>query len=177
MIIDEYNKTKDAIDAIQNTCQKLIGSYSFVAVINGVLYAVRDPLGMKPLSLGRSEDFVVLASETVAFDSLDIKYERSIEPGEILEINGKKETSHKMSTPDHTANCMFEYLYFARPDSIIFDKSVYEVRLNVGKRLAQDMMRKKIRSDMQQEIKQQKKNNEVVRESVAEKVQEKKKMM
>ena len=86
MIIDEYNKTKDAINAIQNTCQKLIGSYSFVAVINGVLYAVRDPLGMKPLSLGRSEDFVVVASETVAFDSLDIKYERSIEPGEILDF-------------------------------------------------------------------------------------------
>ena len=138
MIIDEYNKTKDAINAIQNTCQKLIGSYSFVAVINGVLYAVRDPLGMKPLSLGRSDDFVVVASETVAFDSLDIEYERSIEPGEILEINGKKETSHKMPTPDHTANCMFEYLYFARPDSIIFDKSVYEVRLNIGKRLAQE---------------------------------------
>lgn len=138
MIIDEYNKTKDAINAIQNTCQKLIGSYSFVAVINGVLYAVRDPLGMKPLSLGRSEDFVVVASETVAFDSLDIGYERSIEPGEILEINGKIEHSHKMPTPDHTANCMFEYLYFARPDSIIFDKSVYEVRLNVGKRLAQE---------------------------------------
>ena len=85
LIIDEYNKTKDAISAIQNTCEKLIGSYSFVTVINGILYAVRDPLGMKPLSIGRSENMVVLASETVAFDSLDIEYERSIEPGEILE--------------------------------------------------------------------------------------------
>ncbi len=138
MIIDEYNKTKDAITAIQNTCQKLIGSYSLVMVINGVLYAVRDPLGMKPLSLGRNEEFVVIASETVAFDSLDIEYDRTIEPGEILEIKDGVETSHKMPTPDHTANCMFEYLYFARPDSIIFDKSVYEVRLNIGKRLAQE---------------------------------------
>ncbi len=138
LIIDEYNKTKDAISAIQNTCEKLIGSYSFVTVINGILYAVRDPLGMKPLSIGRSENMVVLASETVAFDSLDIEYERSIEPGEILEINGEVETSHKMPTPNHTANCMFEYLYFARPDSIIFGKNVYEVRLNIGKRLAQE---------------------------------------
>ena len=103
-----------------------------------MLYAVRDPLGMKPLSIGRNEDFVVVASETVAFDSLDIPYDRSIEPGEILEIKDGVETSHKMPTPDHTANCMFEYLYFARPDSIIFDKSVYEVRLNIGKRLAKE---------------------------------------
>ncbi|RAP45158.1 MAG: amidophosphoribosyltransferase [Methanosphaera sp. rholeuAM6] len=138
LIIDEYNKTKDAIIAIQNTCQRLIGSYSFVTVINGVLYAVRDPLGMKPLSIGRSDDFVVIASESVAFDSLDIAYERTIEPGEILEIKDGVETSHKMPTPGHTANCMFEYLYFARPDSIIFDKSVYEVRLNIGERLAKE---------------------------------------
>ena len=138
MIIDEYNKTKSAVNAIQNTCQKLIGSYSFVAVINGVLYAVRDPLGIKPLSLGRSDEFIVLASETVAFDSLDVQYDRPIKPGEILEIKDGVETSHQMPTPDHTANCMFEYLYFARPDSIIFGKSVYEVRLNIGKRLAQE---------------------------------------
>jgi amidophosphoribosyltransferase len=138
LIINEYNKTNNAVEAIKNTCDKLIGSYSFVTVINGVLYAVRDPLGMKPLSLGRNDEFVALASETVAFDSLDIEYDRSIEPGEILEIKDGEEISHKMPTPDHTANCMFEYLYFARPDSIIFDKSVYQVRLNIGKRLAQE---------------------------------------
>lgn len=138
LIIDEYNKSGDVVLAIQKTCSKLIGSYSLVILINGVLYAVRDPLGMKPLALGRSDEFLVIASETVAFDSLDIPYIRSIEPGEILEIDNGKETSYFLPKEEHTANCMFEYLYFARPDSIIFDKSVYEVRLNVGKRLAQE---------------------------------------
>ncbi len=138
LIIHEFNKCQDAVIAIQKTCEKLIGSYSLVIVINGVLYAVRDPLGMKPLAVGRNDEFVVVASESVAFDSLDIKYDRTINPGEILEINNGEEISHQMPTPDHTANCMFEYLYFARPDSIIFDKSVYQVRLNVGKQLAKE---------------------------------------
>lgn len=138
MIIDEYEKHHDAVKAIKNTCGKLIGSYSLVMVINNVLYAVRDPLGMKPLAIGRNDDFVGVASESVAFDSLDMQYERTLEPGEILEIANGNESSHYMTRPNHQANCMFEYLYFARPDSIIFDKSVYEVRLNVGKRLAQE---------------------------------------
>lgn len=138
LIIHEFNKCQDAVQAIKKTCEKLIGSYSLVIVINGILYAVRDPLGMKPLAIGRNDDFVVVASESVAFDSLDIEYDRTIKPGEILEINNGEEISHQMPTPDHTANCMFEYLYFARPDSIIFDKSVYEVRLNVGKQLAKE---------------------------------------
>ena len=138
LIIDEYNKTKDPVKAIENVCEKLIGSYSLVLVINGILYAVRDPLGMKPLSIGKSDEFLVIASESVAFDSLDIDYERSINPGEILEIKEGVETSYYLPCPEHTANCMFEYLYFARPDSIIFDKSVYEVRLNIGKKLAEE---------------------------------------
>ncbi|RAP51397.1 MAG: amidophosphoribosyltransferase [Methanosphaera sp. rholeuAM270] len=138
LIIHEFNQCQDAVLAIKKTCEKLIGSYSLVIVINGVLYAVRDPLGMKPLAVARNDEFVVVASESVAFDSLDIEYDRTIRPGEILEINNGVEISHQMDTPDHTANCMFEYLYFARPDSIIFDKSVYEVRLNIGRQLAKE---------------------------------------
>ena len=138
LVIDEYNKSKDVLEAIKAACTRLIGSYSLVLMINGVIYAIRDPLGMKPLSLGGSDDFMVVASETVAFDSLNIDYIRSIDAGEILEINNGVQTSHYLPRPDHTANCMFEYLYFARPDSIIFDKSVYQVRLNIGKRLAQE---------------------------------------
>lgn len=138
LIIDEYNKNHDVVSAIKVACSKLIGSFSLVILINGVLYAVRDSLGMKPLALGKSDEFIVIASESVAFDSLDIDYVRSIEPGEILAIDHGKETSYFLPKEEHTANCMFEYLYFARPDSIIFDKSVYEVRLNIGKNLAQE---------------------------------------
>ncbi len=138
LIIDEYNKDHDAIRSIKSACSRLIGSYSLVILINGVLYAVRDPLGMKPLALGTNDDFIVVASESVAFDSLDIDYVRSIEPGEILAIDNGEMTSYYLPREEHTANCMFEYLYFARPDSIIFDKKVYDVRLNVGKKLAEE---------------------------------------
>ncbi|WP_304124624.1 amidophosphoribosyltransferase [Methanosphaera cuniculi] len=138
LLIKEYQKSHDTVDAIKKTCDRLIGSYSLVIMINGILYAVRDPLGMKPLSLGGNDDFLVIASETVAFDSLNVDYIRSIKPGEILQIDGRDVESFFLKKYDHTANCMFEYLYFARPDSMIYDKSVYEVRLNVGKKLAEE---------------------------------------
>jgi len=138
LIIDEYKKTNNIIESIKMACSKLIGSYSLVLVINGVLYAIRDPLAMKPLALGGDDEFIVVASESVAFDAMDMNYLRDIEAGEILEINKGLQTSYHLPTCEHTANCMFEYLYFARPDSIIDGKSVYEVRLNVGKTLAEE---------------------------------------
>lgn len=138
LIVNEYNKCGDTVESIKAACNRLIGSYSLVLVINGILYAVRDPLGMKPLSLGGDSEFIVIASESVAFDSLDMAYIRSIDAGEILEVKDGVQTSYHLPKKDHTANCMFEYLYFARPDSIIFDKSVYEVRLNIGKQLAKE---------------------------------------
>ena len=138
LILSEYNKCGDVVEAIKSSCSKLIGSYSLVLMINGVIYAIRDPLGMKPLSLGGDEEFIVVASETVAFNSLDIDYIRSIDAGEILEINKGVQKSYYLPRGEHTANCMFEYLYFARPDSMIFDKSVYQVRLNIGKQLAKE---------------------------------------
>ncbi|RAP52549.1 MAG: amidophosphoribosyltransferase [Methanosphaera sp. rholeuAM130] len=138
LILSEYSECGDVVEAIKSACSKLIGSYALVLMINGVIYAVCDPLAMKPLSLGGDEEFIVIASETVAFDSLDMDYVRPIEAGEILEIKNGVQTSYYLPKSDHTANCMFEYLYFARPDSIIFDKSVYQVRLNIGKQLAKE---------------------------------------
>ncbi len=138
MIMDEYQINNDPVESIKKVCSKLIGSYSLVILINGVLYAVRDPLGMKPLCLGTDDEFIMVASESVAFDSTDINYVRSLEAGEILEIKEGKQTSYHLPKCGHEANCMFEYLYFARPDSRIYGKSVYEVRLNIGKILAQE---------------------------------------
>lgn len=139
LIIREYLKTHDEINAIKYACEKLIGSYSLVILLNDTLYTIRDPLGMKPLSLGGNDKFIVTASETVAFDSLNVNYKRSIKPGEILEITKDGEMkSYYLNRPKHTANCMFEYLYFARPDSIIYDKSVYDVRLKIGEKLAEE---------------------------------------
>jgi amidophosphoribosyltransferase len=138
LVLDEYAKCGDVVESIKSACGKLIGSYALVLMINGVIYAIRDPLGMKPLSLGGDEEFIAVASETVAFDSLDMDYIRSIEAGEILEIDNGIQKSYYLPKAEHTANCMFEYLYFARPDSMIFDKSVYQVRLNIGKQLAKE---------------------------------------
>ncbi len=138
LIINEYRKTNDIIKSIQNASEKIIGSYSLVLLVNNSLIAIRDPLGMKPLTLGRNDEFVMVASESVAFDSLDLEYERSLKAGEILVINEEGTFSYSLRKEKHSANCMFEYLYFARPDSIINDKSVYKIRLNVGKKLAEE---------------------------------------
>lgn len=138
LIIEEYKTNQDILESIKIACNKLIGSYSLVLLINGVLYAIRDPLGMKPLSLGRNKRFVSVASETVAFDSMNLDYIRSLDAGEILKIENGEEVSYYLSNESHEANCMFEYLYFSRPDSIINNKSVYDVRLNVGKQLAKE---------------------------------------
>ena len=85
----EYPKTKDVIRAIEEVSKKLIGSYSLVILVNEDLIVVRDPLGIKPLVLGKMDDMTVVASETVAFDVIGAEYIRDIEPGEIMIINDK----------------------------------------------------------------------------------------
>ena len=139
LLQEEYTKTSDMVEAIKNITKVLIGSYSLVILVNDDLFVVRDPSGIKPLSVGKMEDVILVASETVAFDVVGAKYYRDVEPGEIMHINGEI-TSYKL--PDdqkpRRAHCMFEYVYFARPDSILDGKSVYNVRLNIGKALSRE---------------------------------------
>jgi amidophosphoribosyltransferase len=100
------------------------------------IYAVRDPYGFRPLALGKLEDTWVVASETCAFDIIGAKYERDIQPGELLEIS---ESGIKSFFPfEKTAEslCVFEYIYFSRPDSRIFGDSVYNMRIELGRMLA-----------------------------------------
>jgi len=139
LLTEIYLKTKDIVKAIQEVSKKLIGSYSLVILLNNELIVVRDPVGIKPLSLGKKGDMDIVASETVAFDAIGGEYVRSIEPGEILLINDEM-NSFKMENANSTrrAHCMFEYVYFARPDSILDDRNVYDVRLNIGKALARE---------------------------------------
>jgi len=115
----------------------LIGSYSIVILVNDDLIVVRDPIGIKPLSMGKLDDVTIVASETVAFDVVGAEYVQDIEPGEILVINDEIK-SYKIfeNKKMPCAHCMFEYVYFARPDSILDGRSVYNVRLNIGKSLA-----------------------------------------
>jgi amidophosphoribosyltransferase len=124
------------VEAMQKVSKKLIGSYSLVILINDELMVVRDPIGIKPLSLGKMDGMTMVASETVAFDVVGAEYIRDVDPGEILVINDEIK-SYQIFRDKNTprAHCMFEYVYFARPDSILDGRNVYDVRLNIGRAL------------------------------------------
>jgi amidophosphoribosyltransferase len=100
------------------------------------LIAARDPFGFRPLVLGQLKDAPVIASETCAFDLIGAKFLREIEPGEILLINEEGIKSFKPFPQKHRHQCIFEFIYFARPDSFIFNRNVYEVRKSLGAQLA-----------------------------------------
>jgi amidophosphoribosyltransferase len=127
----------DIEEAVKETMKKLVGSYSLVILIGDKVIGVRDPLGFKPLCIGRVDNGFVLASESVAIDTLNGELVRDVAPGEIV-IIGERIESHKMFRCRNHAHCMFEYVYFARPDSIIDGKLVYKVRHNIGETLAEE---------------------------------------
>ncbi|MGF7118985.1 amidophosphoribosyltransferase [Methanobacterium oryzae] len=137
LLTKKFLKTKDMVKAIQEVAKRLIGSYALVILMNNDLIVVRDPVGIKPLSLGKKDDMTIVASETVAFDAINGEYIRAVEPGEILVIN-EEIKSFKMDIHCKRAHCMFEYVYFARPDSMLDDRNVYDVRLKIGKSLSKE---------------------------------------
>lgn len=113
------------------------GAYAIVACTNDALYGCRDPFGYRPLVLGRTEKGWVLASETPALDAIDAKFVRDILPGEIVSIddNGVRSTMYCPVENHRHGICSFEYIYFARPDSIMNGQDIYQARLNMGKKL------------------------------------------
>jgi len=124
---------------LANAVRRLEGAYSLVVMTEHELIGVRDPHGFRPLSLGQIGDAWVLASETSALDLIHARFVRDVEPGEIVIINKDGLTSLK-PFPHHTrrAFCIFEYVYFARPDSTIADRNVYKVRVEMGRELARE---------------------------------------
>jgi amidophosphoribosyltransferase len=121
------------------TVRRLEGAYSLVIMTEQELIGVRDPFGFRPLCLGRVGDSWVLSSESCALDLISAKFERDIEPGEIVIID-KNGPRSLQAFPAHTkrAFCIFEYVYFARPDSNISDRNVYQVRVKMGRELAHE---------------------------------------
>jgi amidophosphoribosyltransferase len=119
------------------TVRRIEGAYSLVIMTENELIGVRDAHGFRPLSLGKVGDAWVLASETCAFDLIQAKFVRDVEPGEIVIIN-KEGLKSVQAFPGHDrrAFCIFEYVYFARPDSTIADRNVYKVRVEMGRQLA-----------------------------------------
>ena len=134
---EHYDNNKDIIDAIESVSKKLVGSYALVILVNGDLYGVRGPMGIKPLAVAKRGDDFILASETVAFDVINAEYIRDIVPGEIVCFEGNEIKSHMLEIAGQTdlSHCMFEYVYFARPDSTIDGINVYQTRLNIGREL------------------------------------------
>ena len=132
------NGNNDIEGALCKALQKVKGAYSLVMMVNNKLIGVRDPNGFRPLSLGRVNDAYVLASESCAFDLLEAEYLRSLRPGEMVAIENGKLTSRYFAQEQKTTSCVFELIYFARPDSIVFDETVYTARKKMGKILARE---------------------------------------
>ena len=132
------NRTEtDSVEqAIINMAHKLKGGYALIVMSPRKLIGVRDPLGLKPLCLGKRKDSYILASESCALASVDAEFIRDIKPGEIITITPEGIKSDFSLCQEKKAHCIFEYIYFARLDSVIDGINVYDARINAGKALA-----------------------------------------
>ena len=127
----------DLLEGVKRACLKLKGSYALVIMTCDKLIAVRDPYGIRPLCMGTIEDDVVIASETCALDAVGANFLRDVKPGEIVVVdNGGIRSFVMESVPAESKMCIFEYVYFARHDSVLDGYSVYEARKKAGKLLA-----------------------------------------
>ncbi len=126
-------------EAVAEALDKVTGAYSLVMMFRDAIYGIRDPRGFRPLSIGKLNDAYVLASETCAFDLIDAKYIRDVEPGEMVILDNQGITSLRFAPPaPRAAQCIFEHVYFSRPDSVVFGRSVQQSREMLGRRLAQE---------------------------------------
>ncbi len=132
------SQQKTVIDRFIDAIRQVEGAYSLVVIAEGNLMGVRDPYGVRPLALGKLGDAYVLASETCAFDIIGAEFVRDIEPGELVIINDKGIKTMRPFDKTESRFCIFEYVYFARPDSKVEGRSVYEARKRIGAELAQE---------------------------------------
>lgn len=128
----------DIVGRIKDTFRQLQGAYSLVIMTRNKLIALRDPRGWRPLNLGKKNGTWLIASETCAFDLLEGEYVREIEPGEIVVIDQDGVRSDFLDEKAERAACIFEFVYFSRPDSKIFDENVDRARRRLGKNLANE---------------------------------------
>ena len=128
----------EPVDRLIEALQQVAGAYALVSVVDDKLIGVRDPNGIRPLVLGQVGEAHILASETCALDIIGAEYIRDIAPGEMVVISKDGITSHKISTEKPSRFCIFEYIYFARPDSSLEGRSVYQARKDIGSELAKE---------------------------------------
>ncbi|MCJ7497415.1 MAG: amidophosphoribosyltransferase [candidate division Zixibacteria bacterium] len=132
------SKKEKIEDSLADALSQVSGAYSLVFITSDSILAARDPYGWRPLALGKLRDAWVIASETCAFDIIEAKYVRDIKPGEIILINNKGLKSFSPFKKVKHAFCIFEFIYFARPDSMIFGENVDKVRRRLGHQLAKE---------------------------------------
>jgi amidophosphoribosyltransferase len=132
------SKARNVEDAVVESVTQLQGAFSFLMLTPDRMIAVRDPHGFRPLALGRLGDAFVVCSETCAMDLIGATYVRDVEPGELVIISAAGMRSLKPFAAARLAHCVFEHVYFSRPDSYVFGKSVNEVRTNLGRVLARE---------------------------------------
>jgi amidophosphoribosyltransferase len=127
---------RTVVDKFIDALKQVEGAYSLIVMTPEGMIACRDPLGIRPLVMGKLDDAVIFASETVALDVVGATFVRSIDPGELVMVKGTEISSHRPFAPVSPRPCIFEYVYFSRPDSISEDRSVYTVRKAIGAQLA-----------------------------------------
>ena len=132
------SKRNNTVDKVIDAIFQIQGGYALVMLTQSTLIGVRDPYGIRPLIIGKIKDSYVLASETCALDIIGAKYVRDVENGEIVLIENNELKSFKPFPARKVRPCVFEYIYFARPDSLLDGKSAYEHRKNLGIELAKE---------------------------------------
>jgi amidophosphoribosyltransferase len=132
------SQAKSLRDAILEALRLVEGAYSLVFCTKKELIAARDPYGVRPLILGKLGKATMIASETCALDLVGAKFVREIKPGELIYVNGGGIKSTMFAERPQSAHCSFENIYFARPDGVLFGKSVYAVRSELGRQLARE---------------------------------------
>ena len=141
-LIAKHNlETKDVAEAIRKTMEVIRGGYSILLLTKDKLYAFRDPMGIRPLIMGKRGNSYIFASESCALDSIGADIVRDVKPGEIISVDMDGIHSEQVAT-NSTHLCSFEYVYFARTDSVIDGQNVYRARINMGHKLWEETQRK-----------------------------------
>ena len=129
-------KSGSFVDRAAEALRQVSGAYSLILMTENELLAARDPRGFRPLCLGKLDDSYVVASETCVMDLIEAEFIREIEPGELILINEKGLQSFFPFQKEEPKHCVFEHIYFARPDSFLFGEHVYMARKEMGKALS-----------------------------------------
>jgi amidophosphoribosyltransferase len=140
VVVHLYARSRavNAEAAVIDAISQVRGAFSFVVMTKDRLIGVRDPHGFRPLAIGKLGDAYVICSETCAMDLIGATYVRDVEPGEVVVVTAHELKSIKPFAPAKASQCIFEHVYFARPDSYVFGESVNEVRTEFGRRLARE---------------------------------------